>query len=65
MDRPVVLHCQGGGRSSIAASVLQAHGLTNVSNMVGGYAAWQRAGLPTTRDGAVPAADAPPLATVR
>lgn len=49
-DRPVVLHCQGGGRSSIAASVLRAHGRDDVTNMAGGYAAWQRAGLPVTRD---------------
>ncbi|MGZ8490756.1 MAG: rhodanese-like domain-containing protein, partial [Gemmatirosa sp.] len=49
-DRPLVLHCQGGGRSAIAASVLQARGLTNVVNMVGGYGAWEKAGLPVTRD---------------
>jgi hydroxyacylglutathione hydrolase len=48
-DRPVVLHCQGGARSAIAASVLQARGLDNVVNMVGGYAAWEQAGLPVTR----------------
>jgi hydroxyacylglutathione hydrolase len=51
-DRPLVLHCQGGGRSSIAASVLQARGLTNVVNLVGGYGAWAKAGLPVTRDDA-------------
>jgi hydroxyacylglutathione hydrolase len=49
-DRPLVLHCQGGGRSSIAASVLQARGLTNVVNMSGGFGAWQQAGLPVTHD---------------
>ncbi|MGZ8471479.1 MAG: MBL fold metallo-hydrolase [Gemmatirosa sp.] len=49
-DRPVVVHCQAGARSAIAASVLQARGLTNVVNMVGGYGAWQQAGLPVTRD---------------
>jgi hydroxyacylglutathione hydrolase len=64
-DRPVVVHCQGGARSAIAASVLQARGLTNVVNMVGGYGAWHQAGLPVTRDGAGPvaAADEPALAT--
>jgi hydroxyacylglutathione hydrolase len=45
-DRPLVVHCQGGARSAIAASVLQARGLTNVVNLVGGYAAWEQAGLP-------------------
>ena len=49
-EHPVVLHCQSGARSAIAASVLQARGLGNVVNMVGGYGAWQRAGLPVTRD---------------
>jgi hydroxyacylglutathione hydrolase len=52
VDRPIVLHCQGGTRSSIGASILRARGLTDVMNMAGGYAAWQRAGLPTTRDAA-------------
>ena len=32
---PVVLHCKGGGRSSIATSFLQARGLGNVSNLAG------------------------------
>ncbi len=43
----VVVHCQAGARSAIAASVLEAHGLTSVSNMSGGYVGWQHAGLPT------------------
>ena len=51
-DRPVILHCQGGARSAIAASVLRARGLDNVVNMTGGYGAWQQAGLPVTRDDA-------------
>jgi len=46
---PLIVHCQGGARSSIAASVLQARGVKNVMNLVGGYAAWEQAGLPTTR----------------
>jgi hydroxyacylglutathione hydrolase len=44
-DRPLVLHCQGGGRSSIAAGVLQAHGFGNVVNLAGGYGAWRAAGF--------------------
>jgi hydroxyacylglutathione hydrolase len=44
-DRPVVLHCQGGGRASIAASMLKARGFEDVSNLVGGYRAWNTAGL--------------------
>jgi len=45
-DRPVILHCQGGSRSSIAASVLKARGVPNVINMTGGIRAWKEAGLP-------------------
>lgn len=43
--RRVAVQCQLGGRSAIAASLLQAHG-ADVVNMAGGYAAWQAAGLP-------------------
>lgn len=48
-DRPVVVHCQGGGRSAIAASVLRAAGVTNVVNLTGGFADWQAAGNPVER----------------
>lgn len=44
-DKPIVAHCQGGGRSAIAASLLQAAGL-EVINMTGGFGAWTQAGLP-------------------
>jgi len=46
------VHCQSGARSAIAASVLQARGVTNMMNLVGGIAAWQQAGLPVTAGGA-------------
>ncbi|MER5708275.1 rhodanese-like domain-containing protein [Streptomyces sp. NPDC002122] len=39
-DRPVVVHCAGGHRSSIAASVLRHRGFEDVSDVLGGYAAW-------------------------
>jgi hydroxyacylglutathione hydrolase len=48
-DREVVVHCETGFRSSIASSVLLAHGVRNVSNMTGGYAAWQDAGYETVK----------------
>src|SRR6267142_342682 len=44
--RPLLLHCAGGYRSSIAASVLQAHGFRQVSEIAGGIGAWEAAGLP-------------------
>ncbi|MEO8201592.1 MAG: rhodanese-like domain-containing protein, partial [Gemmatimonadota bacterium] len=48
-DRPVVMQCQGGGRSAIAASVAQKLGRKDVSNLTGGYGAWDAAGNTTQR----------------
>ncbi|MFN2318032.1 MAG: rhodanese-like domain-containing protein [Gemmatimonadales bacterium] len=48
-DREVVLQCQGGGRSAIAASLLKARGRDRVANLAGGYAAWVTAGLPVEK----------------
>lgn len=44
--RPVIVHCQSGGRSAVAASVLEAAGIPSVTNLAGGYAGWRNAGLP-------------------
>ncbi|MCA9038385.1 MAG: MBL fold metallo-hydrolase [Planctomycetaceae bacterium] len=44
-NEKLVVHCQSGARSSIAVSVLQAAGFTDLVNMTGGYLAWQAAGL--------------------
>jgi len=48
MDREarVAVHCKGGYRSMIAASLLQRAGFKNVINMTGGFDAWQQARLP-------------------
>jgi hydroxyacylglutathione hydrolase len=40
---PVVTYCAGGYRSSIAASLLRASGFADVSDLIGGYQAWQAA----------------------
>jgi glyoxylase-like metal-dependent hydrolase (beta-lactamase superfamily II)/rhodanese-related sulfurtransferase len=45
-DRPLLIHCAGGYRSSIAASLLGQHGFTRVSELAGGITAWEAAGLP-------------------
>jgi hydroxyacylglutathione hydrolase len=45
-DKPVVVYCASGYRSSLAASLLQASGFRRVHNVPGGYAAWTAAGLP-------------------
>jgi hydroxyacylglutathione hydrolase len=50
-DRPLVVHCQRGTRSAIAASVLQARGFTNVVNLTGGFAEWQAGGHPVEEEG--------------
>ena len=47
---PTIVHCQGGTRSSIAASMMRAAGMTTVVNMTGGFAAWKKEGLPVTVD---------------
>jgi rhodanese-related sulfurtransferase/glyoxylase-like metal-dependent hydrolase (beta-lactamase superfamily II) len=45
-DRPVIVHCAGGYRSSIAASLLARAGVEDVSELAGGIAAWEQAKLP-------------------
>ncbi len=50
-DQPIVVHCATGTRSSIAASLLQARGFRDVSNLTGGIHAWRKAGLPVEESG--------------
>jgi glyoxylase-like metal-dependent hydrolase (beta-lactamase superfamily II)/rhodanese-related sulfurtransferase len=45
-DKTVVVHCEGGYRSAIAASLLAQAGRTNVMDMVGGFKAWAASKLP-------------------
>ncbi len=54
-DRRVVVGCASGYRSTIAASLLQRTGRSDVGVLAGGLAAWQAAGLPVLAGG-VPAA---------
>lgn len=51
-DRPLLVFCAGGYRSSIAASLLAAAGFSRVSELAGGIAAWESSGLPVMRPGA-------------
>jgi hydroxyacylglutathione hydrolase len=44
-DRPVVVTCASGYRSSIAVSILEAHGLEGLSDLVGGMDAWEASHL--------------------
>ncbi|MBI4587548.1 MAG: ThiF family adenylyltransferase [Candidatus Rokubacteria bacterium] len=47
---PIVLYCQTGLRSALAAKVLKDLGFTNVINLAGGYQRWVQSGLPTVKD---------------
>ncbi|MDO1483593.1 hydrolase [Rhodococcus rhodochrous] len=40
VGKPIVVHCAGGWRSSVAASLLRAQGFENVTDLLGGYNAW-------------------------
>lgn len=45
-DRPLLVYCAGGYRSSIAASLLQRGGFDHVSEIASGMAGWEAAKLP-------------------
>lgn len=49
-NRPLAVHCEGGYRSAIAASLLQKLGRRDVHDLVGGYKAWLAAKLPTVME---------------
>ncbi len=44
----VILMCDGGFQSSLAAANLTALGLRRAADLVGGFQAWREAGLPVT-----------------
>ena len=49
-DRALLVHCAGGYRSSVAASLLQKAGFDRLSELAGGLAAWENAGLALERE---------------
>ncbi|GGM72084.1 hypothetical protein GCM10010106_17980 [Thermopolyspora flexuosa] len=53
-DVEVIVLCSEGYTSSLAAAALHELGLTRATDVIGGFHAWRRAGLPVTRP-AVPA----------
>ena len=57
-DLEVVVTCQEGYTSSLAAASLQDLGLHRATDLAGGFAAWRDAGLPVT--GTPPPAATPP-----
>jgi molybdopterin/thiamine biosynthesis adenylyltransferase/rhodanese-related sulfurtransferase len=47
---PIVLYCQTGLRSMLAAKALTDLGYENVTNLQGGYQKWAQSGLPIAKD---------------
>jgi hydroxyacylglutathione hydrolase len=47
-DKPYYIHCAGGYRSMIAASLLKNHGFNNLTDVAGGFGAIQKTGVCTT-----------------
>jgi rhodanese-related sulfurtransferase len=50
-DTPVVVFCNEGYASSLAARDLKHLGLHRATDLIGGYRAWQEAGLPVVEGG--------------
>lgn len=50
-ETPVVIYCASGGRSAMAADVLQQMGFNEVYSLAGGIAAWQQQGKPLFKEG--------------
>ncbi|MFA5626301.1 MAG: rhodanese-like domain-containing protein [Thiohalomonadaceae bacterium] len=48
-NRNVVVYCATGGRSAMAAAVLQMMGFNKVISLDGGIARWEKEGLPVQR----------------
>jgi hydroxyacylglutathione hydrolase len=46
-EKEIVVHCMTGIRSSLAASILQGEGFTNVTNLTGGFVQWEQRGFET------------------
>lgn len=49
-DRRIAVHCAGGYRSSIAASLLHRYGITDLTELAGGITAWEAANLPVVTE---------------
>jgi hydroxyacylglutathione hydrolase len=49
-DKPIAVTCSVGNRTSIALSILERAGFTNLINALGGMTAWTNLGYPTETD---------------
>lgn len=54
LDQEIVLVCDHGCSSLLAAATLVDLGFTRVGDIVGGFAAWREAGLPTVQPSTPP-----------
>jgi hydroxyacylglutathione hydrolase len=45
-DRPLVVHCQGGGRAGVAIGLLASHGFADLHHLAGDYGGWSKADRP-------------------
>lgn len=48
-QKPVIVSCRSGARSSTVGGWLRKHNFENVANLKGGIMAWQSAGLPLSK----------------
>lgn len=51
LNRRVILVCDAGYASSLAAVTAQELGFANATDLIGGFQAWREAGLPVQHDG--------------
>jgi rhodanese-related sulfurtransferase len=49
LDRRVIIVCNEGYQSSLAAAIAQELGYANATDLIGGFQAWRAAGLPVER----------------
>lgn len=52
-DKPVLVYCKSGGRSALAAQILQRLGFSNVASLAGGFDGWVAAGKGVQKDPSV------------
>lgn len=45
-DKLLIVHCRSGWRSSVAASLLRAHGHDGTTDLIGGFIAWEEVTAP-------------------
>jgi hydroxyacylglutathione hydrolase len=54
-EKPLVVHCQAGGRAAVAISVLRSRGFADVSHLAGDFAQWSAEQRPVRKGGDVAA----------